>query len=187
MAGKPKKYTAKKFREAAERYFRSISARVADEGALNMDGMPVERTVYAVPPTVSGLCVALGIDRRTWRDYADPGAHPAHARVCEDVRLRIEAYLTEQLLTREKAVQGVTFILSNSFGWSERHEHSQRVELGEETRKIVAQNLTLDEKMALIREAASELEAVTGGAGSGSAGGRTGRIAGADGHGGEEE
>ena len=167
--GRPRKYTAAKFREAVDKYFRSISTLVPvmgidGENALDMDGNEIVRTAYAVPPTVSGLCLKLGIDRRTWANYADPEKHggtkekpSAYAKVCDDVKLRIEAYLNEQLLVREKSVQGVIFNLSNNFGWSEKHEHSQRVELGEETRKVVAQNLTLDEKFALIREAAAEI------------------------------
>jgi len=162
--GRPKKYSAREFEEAVEAWFRSITMETLDEHALNLDGEPILRRAYAVPPTISGLCLQLGIDRKTWQNYADPlrngGSErkpSAHSRICEDVRLRIEAYLEEQLLTREKSLQGIIFNLQNNYGWSEKHEHSQRVELGEETRKVVAQNLTLDEKFALIREAAAEI------------------------------
>lgn len=167
--GRPRKLTAAQFRSAVDQYFRSISTLVPvmgidGENALDMDGNAIVRTAYVIPPTISGLCLKLGIDRRTWANYADPlknGGKPdkpsAYSRVCDDVKLRIEAYLNEQLLTREKSVQGVIFNLSNNFGWAEKREHSQRVELGEETRKVVAQNLTLDEKFALIREAAAQI------------------------------
>jgi hypothetical protein len=168
-AGRPRKYTAKQFRDAVKRWFDKITTLVPmmdpmGENILDMDGNPVVRKAYVIPPTVSGLCLELGIDRKTWQNYADPlknGGKPdkpsAHSKVCDDARLRIEAYLEEQLLTREKSLQGIIFNLQNNYGWSERHEHSQRVELGEETRKVVAQNLTLDEKFALIREAAAEI------------------------------
>lgn len=155
--GRPKKFKPAEFREAVEAWFRSISVRMVNEAVRNLDDEPVERIVYATPPTISGLCLRLGIDRSTWQNYADPEKNPKHAKVCEDVRLRIEAYLEEQLLTREKSLQGIIFNLQNNYGWTEKHEHSQRVELGEETRKVVAQNLTLDEKFALIREAAAEI------------------------------
>lgn len=158
-AGRPKKYTAKAFREAVDAWFRSITVEVCDEAVINMDGEPIRRKVYAVPPTISGLCLALGIDRKTWQHYADGNLNPRHAPICEDVRLRIEAYLEGQLLTREKSLQGIIFNLQNNYGWRERHEHAQTVELGERTREVVAQNLTLDEKMALIREAAAEIDA----------------------------
>lgn len=155
--GRPRKYTARGFQKAVKKYFHSISVEVVNEEVRNINGDPITRIMYAIPPTISGLCLALGIDRSTWQNYADPVENPEYAKVCESVRLRIEAYLEEQLLTREKSVQGIIFNLSNNFGWSEKHEHNQRVELGEETRKVVAQNLTLDEKFALIREAAAEI------------------------------
>lgn len=160
--GRPRKYTAQQFEEDANTYFDSISSYeplmdAENRTVLNKNGLPIFRVVYMVPPTISGLCLALGIDRSTWQNYADKDKNPAHAKVCERIRLKIEAYLEEQLLTRERSVQGIIFNLSNNFGWAERHEHSQRVELGEETRKVVAQNLTLDEKFALIREAAAEI------------------------------
>lgn len=167
--GRPRKYTAAALRAAADAYFRSITTMtpISDalgENILDIDGNPIVKTVYVIPPTISGLCLKLGIDRRTWQNYADPeknggkqGRPSAHSRVCDDVKLKIEAYLNEQLLLREKSVQGIIFNLSNNFGWSEKHEHSQKVELGEETRKAVSQNLTLDEKFALIREAAAEI------------------------------
>lgn len=161
-AGRPKKYTAKQFREAVEAYFARLRTIVPmldplGENLLDVNGDPIVRTVYTIPPTISGLCLALGIDRSTWQNYADPEQNPKHAPVCEDVRLRIEAYLEEQLLTREKSLQGIIFNLQNNYGWRERHEHAQTVELGAKTREVVAQNLTMDEKFALIREAAAEI------------------------------
>ena len=165
--GRPKKYTAERFREDADRYFDAISVyepMLDEDGRIvkTGQGLPFYHVRYLVPPTISGLCMEIGIDRSTWQNYADPDQNPEHAKVCAKIRLRIEAYLEEQLLTREKSVQGIIFNLSNNFGWSERHEHSQRVELGEETRKVVEKNLTLDEKMALIREAAAEIAGTEG-------------------------
>lgn len=155
--GRPKKYTAKSFGKAVRKYFHSISVEIVNKELRNINGEPVKRIMYAIPPTISGLCLALGIDRSTWQNYADPDANPEHAKICEGVRLRIEAYLEEELLTRQKSVQGIIFNLQNNFGWTEKHDHAQHLELGEETRKVVAQNLTLDEKFALIREAAAEI------------------------------
>ena len=167
--GRPKKYSAEKLAYAVERYFRSISVLQPLQGedgenVLDCDGNPIVIRRYVIPPTISGLCLRLGIDRRTWLNYSNPILNggtaeraSALSRVCDDVKLRIEAYLNEELLRREKSVQGIIFNLSNNYGWAEKHEHNQRVELGEETRKIVSQNLTLDEKFALIREAAAEL------------------------------
>lgn len=167
--GRPKKFTAEQLSQSVERYFRSISFLLTltnklGENILDCDGNPIVIREYVIPPTISGMCLRLGIDRRTWQNYADPlqnGGTPekpsALSKVCDDVKLRIEAYLNEELLKREKSVQGIIFNLSNNFGWAEKHEHRQQVELGEKTREVIAQNLTLDEKFALIREAAAEI------------------------------
>lgn len=172
-AGRPRKYTAGQFREACKRYFTKITTLVPmmdalGQNVLDIGGNPVIRKAYAIPPTISGLCLELHIDRKTWQNYADPdknrtakeeaeGRPSAYSEVCDDVKLRIEAYLEEQLLIREKSLQGIIFNLQNNYGWSERHQHSQTVEIGEKTREVMAQNLTLDEKFALIREAAAEI------------------------------
>ena len=164
--GRPRKMTEKEFAAGVCKYFRSITVGEVDADIITMDGEPLTRVVYVEPPTISALCLELGIDRRTWLNYADPLKNggterkpSGYSRICDDVKLRIEAYLERELLTREKSVQGIIFNLSNNYGWAEKHEHNQRVELGEETRKIVSQNLTLDEKFALIREAAAEIGA----------------------------
>lgn len=167
--GRPRKFKVQEFREAVEKYFRSITTLVPimgidGENALDMDGNEIVKVTYVIPPSISSLCLKLGIDRRTWANYADPCKNggsekkpSAYSMICDDVKLRIEAYLNEQLLIREKSVQGVIFNLSNNFGWSEKRENSQVVEFGEKTRETLKQNLTMDEKFALIREAAMEL------------------------------
>ena len=65
-AGRPKKYTKKGLEKAVEGYFASISR----------DEREAWEAEYKRPPTVSGLCLYLGIDRSTWRNYADPRLHP---------------------------------------------------------------------------------------------------------------
>lgn len=109
--GRPKKYTERTLRKAVEAYFDSITREVAmtekvDTGrkdadghkifenvpVINKRGEQVKITEYLVPPTVGGLCEALGIHRSTWAEYCDENTHPefsdtttrtpgAHARV----------------------------------------------------------------------------------------------------------
>jgi len=160
---RPKKYTDKTFEEAVERYFHSISGmREARNGLgqpiLNDEGAPIYVRVYAVPPTISGLCLFLGIDRSTWQNYGDTESEPKKAAVVRSARARIEAYLEEQLLTREKSVQGIIFNLQNNYGWKNKTE----VEIGAETRKSAIEHMSLSEKMAQIREAAKSIEALEG-------------------------
>lgn len=161
--GRPKKYTDKTFEEAVEQYFKSISGmRQARNGLgqpiLNDEGEPIMVRVYAVPPTISGLCLFLGIDRSTWQNYGDAENEPKKAKVVMAARARIEAYLEEQLLTREKSVQGIIFNLQNNYGWKNKTE----VEIGAETRKSAIEHMSLSEKMAQIREAAKSIEALEG-------------------------
>lgn len=120
-AGRPKKYTKKGLREAIERYFRSISRKIPardDTGGIirNDDGEEIKVVQFVVPPSVTGMCLYLGIDRSTWQNYADAALHPELAGICQGARTRIEAYLEQELLTREKGVQGIIFNLQNNYG-----------------------------------------------------------------------
>jgi len=166
-AGRPKKYTKKSLERAVDGYFASISRTVdALDGhgrpMRNDAGDPIRVTEYVRPPSVGGLCLYLGIDRSTWQNYADRELHPELAEITAYARVRMEAYLEEQLLTREKNVQGLIFNLQNNYGWREKRE----VELGGETRRTVAEStgaggMSIAEKMALLRETRetlSELE-----------------------------
>lgn len=150
--GRPKKYTKKGLETAVEGYFASISGGEAWEAE------------YKRPPTVSGLCLYLGIDRSTWQNYADPKLHPELQEITAYAKMRMEAYLEEQLLTREKNVQGLIFNLQNNYGWREKRE----VELGGETRQAVADSaqarpMSIAEKVALLSEQREALKKLEGG------------------------
>lgn len=154
--GRPKKYGSKKaLSEAIERYFRSISRTVPAKDGLgrairNDDGEEIKLTEYVVPPSISSLCLYLGIDRSTWQNYCDPQQHPEFSGITETTRARIEAYLEEQLLTREKGLQGIIFNLQNNYGWRQKQE----VELGDKTRKsLPSEPLSIQEKLAVIAAA----------------------------------
>ena len=151
-AGRPKKYTKKSLREAIEGYFRSISRTVPvrdDAGTIirNDDGEDIRVVQFVVPPSITGLCLHLGIDRSTWQNYADADKHPELTGICQGARTHIEAYLEQELLTREKSVQGIIFNLQNNYGWKQRQE----VELGRDTRESMKHAATYHEKLALLR------------------------------------
>ena len=158
-AGRPKKYTRKKLREETERYFRSISRTIPardDTGSIirNDDGDEIQILQYVVPPSIAGLCLQLGIDRSTWQNYADPALHPELADVAAEARARIEAYLEQELLTREKGLQGIIFNLQNNYGWRQKQE----VELGDKTRKsIQTEGMSLYDKLAAIAQAQEDI------------------------------
>lgn len=138
--GAPRKYTARSFDRAVERYFAGITRRVEltekkDSGRRDNMGhvvweeVPVvnslgERAVvtqYIVPPSVGGLCEALGIHRSTWAEYCDAEKHPEFSDTVARARGRMRAWNEEQLLTRPgKDVKGIIFNLENNYGYREQ-------------------------------------------------------------------
>ncbi|MGI5987736.1 MAG: terminase small subunit [Dysosmobacter sp.] len=162
-AGRPKKYTARTLEKAVNRYFKSISCtRDAmdefGEKIKNDDGEPIQYTAYVRPPSISALCLYLGIEKRTWANYAE---QDDMAPVVEKTKARVEAYLEEQLTIREKGVQGIIFNLQNNYGWKQKQE----VELGEKTRKEMknVQSMSLEEKLEACRKAAAMFQGGGGG------------------------
>lgn len=175
--GKPRKYgSALALRRAVGVYFDSISrmapvqemvytGQVTQKGAPIMeprdvkgpDGSPVMHMEYLVPPSEAALCLALGISMRTWENYQDEARYPGYGAVIQGAKLRIMAYLVEQSMVREKGLAGILFNLSANYGMSEKRE----LELGQETRRaMTADNMTMDEKLALVRRAAEAAAAV---------------------------
>ena len=62
--------------------------------------------------------------------------------------------LEQELLTREKGVQGIIFNLQNNYGWKQKQE----VELGKDTRESMKHAVTYHEKLALLRADDGESE-----------------------------
>ncbi len=116
----------------------------------NLEGEPIVLVKYIVPPSIQELCIFLSIDTTTWENYAH---RDKYADICRDAKLKIEAYLTGELNTRDRP-QGIMFNLENNFDWKRKKE----VELGEGTRKAMAiANMSIDEKQKLLAEACPEL------------------------------
>ncbi len=116
------KYTPEELRAALERYFESICRTVDAEDRhgeplTNDRGEVIRRVQYVVPPSVSGLCLSLGIGKGEWREYLDAEKHPLHAKEAELAAERIEAYLEGELVTRGTGVQGLIFNLQNNYGY----------------------------------------------------------------------
>ncbi len=164
--GRAKKYNNRQLQQGVERYFRSICrmAPVYEElptgaytragrpetqpvAACNDAGEPMRAPVYTQTPSFAGLCLALGISKTTLEAY---GRDESMRGTVEGVRLRIEAYWIEQLNGKNAA--GARFALANNFGWCGWRE-CQEVELGDATRECLAANMSLEEKLQLIRQA----------------------------------
>ncbi len=116
------RYTPEELRAALERYFESICRTVDAEDRngeplTNDRGEVIRRVQYVVPPSVSGLCLSLGIGKSEWREYLDAEKHPLHAKEAELAAERIEAYLEGELVTRGTGVQGLIFNLQNNYGY----------------------------------------------------------------------
>ena len=181
--GRPRKYSAGTFQKECENYFNSISykkPKMRGEPVFDEEGFPVlddfghqkiqfkpvitangkqaMDTVWTEPPSLTALCLYLGIDRATFSRYGtyDP-EHPEESeKFCNTVtraRGRVEAYL-ESRLEDKSAARGAIFNLQQNFGWKERKE----VELGAGAqRAVAAAAMTMEEKLALLKEIGAEV------------------------------
>ncbi len=157
--GRPRKYTKKTLEKEVERYFDSITyldeARtITGQLILNRHGETIKIERYVTPPSKMDLCLFLGIDRGTWLNYSDHEQHPELEEITEYVHLRCEAYLTSELVSREKGVDGIKFNLANNYGWASKRE----VEVGEKTRKALSiDSMSMAEKMNALRSAMAHI------------------------------
>ena len=166
--GRPRTYkTVAAFRKAVDGYFEAITRErtlrewvdsgertnrgkpiMVERDVIGLDGQPVIVFDYVMPPTMPALMLTIGISKSSWDNYR---GREGFAEVCADAKLRIEAYLAEQAVLRDKPT-GVMFTLENNYGWKTNRE----IELGDRTREMLAKDMTMAEKMALIRAAAAE-------------------------------
>lgn len=170
-----KKYTAKSFEAAATAYLDSIRrikaiTELVPTGELDkyghpvlraervrdMQGKPMLRVEYVEPPTVGGLCKALGISRQTWAAYLSEGG--ALGAAAQAYREECQAWNERELLTREgKNLAGITFNLQANYGYGGQ---KQEIELGERaTRAVAAPTLSLRERRELLEEIAADFAA----------------------------
>ena len=132
-----KKYTPRTLGKAVQRYFDSISRDepvlerkptgeldkyghpvYADESVTNRLGEPLVRLVFLEPPTVSAMCLALGIHRSTWAEYANK---PEYADTTSYAQGVMRAWNERELLVRPgKDIGGIKFNLENNYGYRDR-------------------------------------------------------------------
>lgn len=138
-AGRPRKYkTGMALRREIDRYFGSITRTVTAteriptgerdskgheiyriQDIVNDLGEPIRYKEYVIPPSIGGLCLFLGISKQTWSEYC---GIEEFIEPTTRARARVEAYLEEQLTTREKNVQGIVFNLQHNYGWKEKRD-----------------------------------------------------------------
>lgn len=156
--GRRLKYeTAAKLSKAVTAYFDGISYELPctrEDGSpiCNLDGEEIVLVKYIVPPSIQDLCLFIRVDPSTWENYSH---REEFKDVCAEAKLRVEAYLTEQVNTRDRP-QGIIFNLENNFDWKRKKE----VELGEGTREALRiANMSIEEKQKLLSEALPEFAA----------------------------
>jgi len=119
--GRKRNYeTAEALQEAVDKYFESITYKKVVKGAdgepiFTEDGTPVCTIAFAVPPTNESLCLFIGVGRMTWSRYR---ADEEFQDVCREADLKIRAWRTEEVSTRDRT-QGLQFLLSNDSGMSD--------------------------------------------------------------------
>ena len=133
--GRPNKFeTPEELEKLIQHYFDSItkteyawnvktegkgkSKKIIIEPILNNAGEQVTYTSYYEIPTVTGMCLHIGISRSTLFEYEKKEEFTNTIKSAKD---RIEKYNEEQLYRREQ-VTGVIFNLKNNFGWRDKQE-----------------------------------------------------------------
>lgn len=85
---------------------------------LDGNGAPVLIEEWIVPPTITKLCLKLGISKVTWSEYSKK---PKYASICEYAKEICRGYLEEELLTRDR-VDGIKFALQYAYDCKEKVE-----------------------------------------------------------------
>lgn len=107
LGGKPLAFpTVESLQTAIDAYFKQCD-----------DSMLEGATERYKPYTMSGLAVALGVDRNTILNY---GKKDEYFRTVKEARARIEGFAEEKLYSSN--VAGVIFNLKNNFGWKDKTE-----------------------------------------------------------------
>ena len=74
---------------------------------------------HKIPPTITGLALALDTTRQTFIDYE---GRDAFTDTIKKAKLRCENYAEIQLF-RGRNVAGVIFNMKNNYGWKDKRQH----------------------------------------------------------------
>lgn len=83
-----------------------------------------ECEVKEKPKTMSGLALALGIDRRTLVNYSDKDEY---FPTIKNARQIVEQQNEEMLVSGKGSATGIIFNMKNNFGWVDKTEQENRV------------------------------------------------------------
>lgn len=107
--GRPPKYTnAEEMQEKIDKYF-------------------IECDVKNEPYTVTGLALALDVDRRTLLNYSEKDEF---FPTIKKAKLKVENYLEKRLIN-DSSTTGIIFNLKNNYDWRDKQEieHSGNLKL----------------------------------------------------------
>lgn len=114
--GRPREFESpEEMQKAIDEYFESCFIT-----ATNSEGEEYQKRIR--PWTISGLAVALGVDRRTILNYENE-YEDEFFRTIARAKAKIEMYAEEQLFRGQGKTSGVQFNLKNNFNWKDKQEH----------------------------------------------------------------
>lgn len=157
--GRPRSYTKAGLEKAVMKYFDSITYEAVARNRMGQEitnklGEPIVIEYYAKPPSKQDLCLELHIDPDTWLNYSNHDKYPEFTHITDYANLKLEAYNVNELLTREKNIDGFKFNLAHNYGWASKRE----VEVGEKTRRALSiDSMSMAEKMAMLKTALTDL------------------------------
>jgi len=96
---------------------RPLSYKTVEELETAVNKYFADCEIKTEHPTVSGLAVALNVDRKTITNYQDK---PEYFPTIKAAKARIEAHLEQCLFG--SSVTGVIFNLKNNFEWRDKTE-----------------------------------------------------------------
>lgn len=123
LIGRPPKYTnSEEIQDKIDKYFQDCKGKMLkdDDGNVIFDkyGQPV--ILHAVPPTITGLALALGFATR--KSLLEYQGKAEFVNTITRAKSLIEKYTEERLFDRD-GVQGAKFSLINNFkDWSEKQD-----------------------------------------------------------------
>lgn len=111
----------------------------------NDEGEPITYREFAVPPSITALCLYLGISRETWRRYISRGGE---WRECgAEMREVIRDYLEREVMVRRRGIQGVIWNL----------EHNYSAEDADKAEAMSADAVSPEAQAELIRSVAARI------------------------------
>jgi len=114
--GRPLKYkTVEELQNAIDEYFLLCDNRVQQVYSAKSDG--VIEVLDPEPYTISGLALAMGIDRDTLLNYEKRDEYFGTIKSAKD---KVHADVERRLM--EKQATGAIFNLKNNFGWRDKTE-----------------------------------------------------------------